>query len=45
MESLAIGDDSETVRFAENIDNIINIAKAHNITPKSWRPHGHSQNA
>ena len=31
MGSLAIGDDSGTVRFAENIGNIIIIAKAYNI--------------
>jgi|TARA_B100000085_G_C18284339_1_gene407548 hypothetical protein len=31
MGSLAIGDDSETVRFAENIGNLIIIAKAYNI--------------
>ena len=31
MGSLAIGDDSETVRYAENIGNIIIIAKAHDI--------------
>lgn len=31
MESLAKGNDSETVRFAENIGNIIIIAKAHDI--------------
>ena len=31
MGSLAIGDDSGTVRFAENIGNITIIAKAHDI--------------
>lgn len=31
MESLAKGNDSETVRFAENIGNITIIAKAHDI--------------
>ena len=31
MESLAKDDHSETVRFAENIGNIIIIAKAHDI--------------
>lgn len=31
MESLAKGDDSETVRYAENIGNLIIIAKAHDI--------------
>ena len=31
MDALASGDDTETVRFAENIGNITIIAKAYNI--------------